>query len=52
MAPYGQESSTAPYSLSSFKDSELELKLKLELKSELKSELPLLSVSGLIRAGA
>ena len=51
MALYKQKSSTVPYSLSSFKDSELELKFKLELKSELESELSLLSVSGLIRAG-
>ena len=34
-----------------FEDLELELKPKLKLESELESELPLLSVSGMTRAG-
>ena len=51
MASYKQKSNALPYSLSSFEDSELELKLELEFKLELKLELPLLLVSGTTGAG-
>ena len=52
MTSYKQKPSTVLYSLSSFKDSELELELKLKLESELKSELLLLSILSLTEADA
>ena len=56
MTLFKQKPSAFFYSLSLFEDLKLKLELKSEFKSELKSEFKLkfllLSVSGMIRAGA